>query len=644
MDMQDPSLAPNGGEVKEQTLNEAPASAEAVEPQAAPAETAAESLESIHHEDPEEVAEALMSEAENEADEKNGRRLDSYEAILEEALILFEKDPADIGADELRRLRQHFNILQKNTETAEAEAKAAAESDEEKTIDPKIEADKQKAAELSTVLENLRAKKAAWTAAQEAQRAANLERKNAIIAEILALADDTDNVNRTFPRYRELQDEFNSAGDVEPTEETALWKRYQDAREKYSDNLKINKELRDYDFKKNLAEKEQLLDEARALVNADDVISAYRRLQELHNRWRLIGPVAKELREEIWANFREASAEVNKRYQAFFEERKAREAENEQAKTALCEQIEAIDFTNLKTFAAWDETTKAIMALQEEWRKLGFASKRMNRTLFARFRGVCDAFFAAKAEFFRNTREELAANLAHKQQLVEQAEALKDSTDWREATDRFVAMQKEWKTIGAIPKKYSDALWNRFTTACDYFFDQKKKAGSGTRQTEMANLQAKRQIIGELSALTAEGVEKNDAVAALRELQQRWQQTGHVPFREKDKLYEAYRAAVDAVRKQFAIAESRARRERFEANMNQMEGDSDKLFSERNRLTRALENRRNDLRTYENNLGFLSSKSKSGDSLVRDMERRIERLKADIAEIQEKINLIDGKL
>ncbi|MDE6574114.1 MAG: DUF349 domain-containing protein, partial [Muribaculaceae bacterium] len=447
-----------------------------------------------------------------------------------------------------------------------------------------------------------------------------------------------------FPRYRELQEEFNAIGDVEPTEETSVWKRYQDAREKYSDNLKINKELRDYDFKKNLSEKEQLLAEAVALGTMEDVIAAYRRLQDLHNKWRQIGPVAKELREEIWNKFREASAEVNKRYQAFFEARKARENENEAAKTKLCEQIEALDHSSIKTFAAWEEMTKSIVALQEEWRKLGFASKKMNRLLFARFRRSCDEFFAAKAEFYRSTREELAANLAHKQELVDKAEALKDSTEWQQASDQFIAMQKEWKTIGAVPKKYSDALWNRFTAACDYFFEQKKKANTGTRQIEAANLRIKREIIGMLSALVEEAENKDAAMEQLRALQQRWNETGHVPFREKDKLFEAYRSAVDAVRKHFAIAESRARRARFEANVDKLEGDNDKLFRERERLVRAAESRRNDLRTYENNLGFMSSKSKNGESLLRDLERRIERLKTDIAEIEEKIRIIDGKL
>ncbi len=621
--MQEPTLEPQTP--KAQNLNDASAAAADAGIENVAADSAAPQPEA------EAEAESIMTQGEEDFEAKEVNREITAESLLADALALMEKDAADISNDEIRRLRQHFSMLHKSVDSAAEAAEAPAGPSETET-------------RFEQTIEALRARKAQYIAEQEALRAANLERKNAIIEQINALAEDTDNVNRTFPRYRELQDEFNAVGDVDPTEETAVWKRFQEAREHYSDNLKINKELRDYDFKKNLADKEALLAEARSLAAEEDVISAYRRLQDLHNKWRQIGPVAKELRDEIWNSFRDASAEVNKRYQAFFEARKAREAENETAKTALCEKIEALDLSGLKTFAAWEEATKQIQTMQEEWRKLGFASKKMNRVLFARFRQCCDSFFAAKAEFYRNTREELSSNLAHKQDLVTRAEALQESTDWRKATDEFIAMQKEWKSIGAIPKKYSDDLWKRFTAACDAFFDRKKKEGSGVRNAEVANLRAKREIIGRLSALTDEATDKDTAIAELRKLQDSWKEIGHVPFREKDKLYEAYRSAVDAVRDHFAIAESRARRQRFEASVNDMKGDDNKLFRERERLVRALDARRNDLRTYENNLGFLNSKSKSGNSLMLDLERRIGRLKADIAELEEKIALLDGNI
>ena len=637
MEMQDPGTEARK-ELDAQNLNDAPAAAAGagIDPaavEAAPEAAATDNQPDVPAPDAEAEAESIITEGVEKEEARESAREMTEESLLTDALELLEKDAAEISADDIRRLRQHFSMLHKSELPDGSEPVGSTEPAAD-AVSVRFEA----------AIEALKAKKAEFTAAQEAARAANLEKKNSIIEQIVALAKDTDNVNRTFPRYRELQDEFNAAGDVDPTEETGVWKRFQEAREQYSDNLKINKELRDYDFKKNLAEKEALLEEARQLSAEEDVIGAYRRLQDLHNKWRQIGPVAKELRDEIWNNFRAASAEVNKRYQAYFEARKAQESENEAAKTALCEKIEALDFSQLTTFNSWEEMTRMIQDLQEQWRKLGFASKKMNRTLFARFRQSCDNFFSAKADFYRRTREELAANLAHKQQLVAQAEALKDSTDWRDATEKFVAMQKEWKGIGAIPKKYSDDLWKRFTTARDAFFDAKKKAGAGTRSVETANLRLKREIIGQLSAIIEEIPDKEAAIAELRKLQDRWKEVGHVPFREKDKLYEAYRSAIDAVRNHFAIADRRDRRERFEANVARIEGDDNKLFRERERLVRALDGRRNDLRTYENNLGFLSSKSKSGNSLLQDLQRRIDTLKADIAELEEKIGLLDAKI
>jgi len=623
MDMRDPSMA--GAETsRDQTLEPVSAVADAVNEEIT-VEDAAGNVGTS-----EAVAEEVVTDGEEQVVEQL-----TPEAMIEKAREMLSREAADITAEEIRRLRQQFNTLRRpeaSSDTGSAGTVAV--------VDPEFaRAD----VEFGDLLAAIRDKKSAWTAQQEAERAENLRRKNEIIEQIIALADDTDNVNRTFPRYRELQDEFNAVGPVPPTDDTAVWKRFQDARERYSDNLKINKELRDYDFKKNLAEKEVILAEARGLAGIDDVIAAYHRLQDLHNQWRQIGPVAKELRDEIWNNFRDASAEINKRYQAYFEARKAEEAQNEAAKTVLCERLEALDFSSLRSFADWDAMTKTVIGLQDEWKTVGFAAKKANRQLFTRFRSTCDKFFTAKAEYFRNTREELARNLARKQELADKAEAMKDSTDWNVATDAFVEMQKEWKTIGAVPKKHSDALWKRFTTACDAFFEQKKKAGAGQRSAESANLKAKREIIGKLSALS-ESEDRDAAIEEFRALQAQWQTIGHVPFREKDKIYEAYRSAVDAVRSRFDMMAARQRRRRFEEGVAEIEGDDNKLFRERERLARTADARRAELRTYENNLGFLSSRSKSGDSLVRESMRRIERLKTDIAELEEKIKLLDGKL
>ena len=630
MEMCDPSAACSSAE--EQTLKQTPhegaianAEIETTDP--------ADNLPS----DPESAAESEMTEGIEE--QSSTDNVISKDGLLARVRELAEKDPAEVSGDELRRLRQQYVTLHKN-ETDLARARWEEEGND---ADSFVEEADEIGTEILSLLNTARERKASYAAEQEAVKAENLRRKNEIIESIIALAEDTDNVNRTFSRYRELQDEFNSIGEVAATEETNVWKRFQDARERYSDNLKINKELRDYDFKKNLDSKQLLLNEAEALASEEDVITAYRRLQELHNKWRQIGPVAKEIREEIWDNFKSASGEINKRYQAFFEARKAREAENEAGKVAICERVEALDYSALKSFSAWDAMTKTIIEAQADWKKLGFASRKMNNQLFARFREVCDKFFAAKAEFFANTRDEHAKNFAAKTALAERAEALKDSTDWRKATEEFVAMQKEWKAIGTVGKKNSDAVWQRFLSACDHFFEQKKKATSGVRQTENANLKAKRDVIVRLGEIDLQQP-REEALAALHALQDEWQQIGHVPFREKDKVYEEYREKVNHLRDALNVRESRARMNRFETSVAEIEGDANKLYREREKLLRAADAKRNELRTYENNMGFLSSKSKTGDSMLREFQRKIERIKADLEMIDQKVKLIDGKL
>lgn len=630
MEMRDPSSEQSAQE--EQTLKQTTDNG-AIESETEIINSSDETL----YDDPEAQAEAEMTEAE-ETEVAEESRL-TKESLLAALHDIAEKPIAEISGDLLRRLRQQFNAIHK-TETDNARAAWAEAGNEPDAFEEKNdEADD----EILATLNTLRERKNDYVAEQEAIKANNLKRKNEIIDQINALAEDTDNVNRTFTQYRELQDEFNAIGEVAPTEETSVWKRFSEAREHYSDNLKINKELRDYDFKKNLDSKQLLLTEAEELIVEEDVILAYRRLQELHNKWRQIGPVAKEIREEIWNKFKTASAEVNKRYQAFFEARKAREAENEAGKTAICERVEALDFSALKSFNAWDDMTKIIIEAQNEWKKLGFASRKMNNKLFTRFRDVCDKFFAAKAEYFKNTRDEFARNLAAKTALAERAEALKDSTEWKKATDEFVAMQKEWKTIGTVAKKHSDAVWQRFLAACDHFFEQKKKANSGVRQTEAANLKAKRDVIARLDEITAE-TPREEALEKLRKLQAEWQQIGHVPFREKDKVYDAYREKVNQLRDALNLRETRARMDKFESAVAEIEGDENKLYRERERLLRIAENKRNELRTYENNLGFLSSKSKSGDSMLREFQRKIEHIKSDLEEIAGKVKLIDSKL
>ena len=563
----------------------------------------------------------------------------SKEELLTAITDLSQKDATDIGRDEVSRLKQQFYAIRKN-EIEKEKAEFIENGNEEAAFAAKTDELEEKFKEALNVIKE---KKAALLAAQEAERQNNFEQKTKILEEIKALAADTDNVNRTFNRFKELQQEFKNVGEVPPTVATDQWKQYQDAVEAYYDQLKINKELRDYDFKKNLEIKQLICEEAEKLAEETDIIVAFKRLQDLHEKWREVGPVAKDIREEIWGRFKDASAIINKKYQAYFEERKNREQDNENAKTAICERIEALDFESLKSYSAWDDMTKVILEAQEDWKKLGFASKKMNNVLFARFRETCDKFFEMKANYFKNIKDDLATNLEKKIALCEKAEALKDSTDWKKTTDEFVALQKEWKTIGAVAKKHSEVVWRRFLAACDYFFEEKKKKTSGVRQTEQANLKLKKEVIAKLGAI-AEDTPREEAIKQVKELMAQWQEIGHVPYREKDKVYEAYRAKVDELYKRFDMRGSQARMSNFEDSVNEMSGDENKLYRERERLMRNYEQKRNELNTYENNMGFFNSKSKSGDSMLRELERKIQRIKEEIATLEQKIKVIDSHL
>lgn len=608
--------------------------------QSQPAENAAADL-TLNEEAmmaPETIEENVEVETAGEATPDHCRAMtkDDIIATLE---AISEKDGADISREEVSSLRQHFHAIRKSELAAEKQA-FVDNGNDEAAFTPAPDALEERFHQLT---ETIKEKKALYVAAVEAERKANLDKKLAIIDELGKMAEDTDNVNKLFPRFRELTQEFKTVGEVPPTDTTDLYRNYSAAVERFYDQLKINKDLRDYDFKKNLEQKQLLIAEAEKLAAEEDVITAFRRLQELHDKWREIGPVAKEIREEIWNKFKDASATVNKRYQTFFEERKARERENEEKKTAICERVEALDFNNVKSYAAWDQLTKEILAAQEDWKKLGFASKKVNNSLFARFRETCDTFFAKKAEYFKTMRDTHAANLEKKTSLCERAEELKESTDWKKTADKLVDLQKEWKTIGPVEKKHSDAVWQRFQTACDYFFDRRKKATSGARKAEQSNLRQKQEIINELKAISDE-TSRDEAIKTVKELMAKWQQIGHVPFKDKDKVYDAYRAAVNDLYNRFDMKESKAAMANFADTINEISGDENKLYRERERLVRVFEQKRNELKTYENNLGFFSVKSKSGNSLLKDMERKMQRIKDDIATLEEKIKMIDSKL
>lgn len=592
-----------------------------------------------------EVAAAVTEEVVNQVSETqkvSEESLTNYAAMdkkqLVEVLQNLAQQPVNEVKEDVVRVRVAFAAIRKEELAKEKEAFIAKGNEEAAFAPAADELEEQ----FKSLYAEIKEKRAAYNAAQDALKAENLAKKREIISKINEIAEDADNVNRQYSTVQQLQQDFKAIGEVPSENDTEVWKSYQVAVERFYDLLKMNKELRDYDFKKNLEQKQALCAEAEALDEEADIVDAFKKLQQLHTSWREIGPVSKEIREELWTRFKNASAVINKKYQSFFEERKANEKKNAEGKEALCVKIEAISTDNLKTYAAWDEATKAIIGLQEEWKKLGFASRKVNTELFARFRKSCDEFFAKKAEFFKRMKDELAANLAKKIELCEKAEALKDSTEWKKTTDALIALQKEWKTVGPAVKKHSDAVWKRFIAACDAFFEEKKKQNVNVHSVEHENLKQKKDIIAQINSIL-ENKETEDAPNKVRELMKKWQEVGHVPYKEKDKVYAEYKAAIDKAFEQLDMKAKKARMANFANSINQM-SDTGKVYHERERLVRAYEMKSQELKTYENNLGFFNAQSKSGNSLVKEMERKIANIKEEIAMLEQKIKLIDEKI
>ena len=557
----------------------------------------------------------------------------SKEELVDALAGLLEK-PLDDIKDEVAAIKHAFYSIRK-TELEAEKAAFVERGNEESAFAPMYDESENRLKELLAKYKELRA---AQLEAQEAAMQENLNKKRAIIEELGKIVDDPDNINKQYQRFQQLQQDFKTIGAVPPADDKALWKEFQAATEKFYDLWKINKELRDYDFKKNLEIKQGLCEDAEALAEEKDVIAAFKKLQLLHDKWRETGPVVKELREDIWKRFKEASTVVNKKHQAYFEERKGKEKENEVAKTAICEEAEAIDINSLATYASWDEATKKIIDLQARWKTLGFASKKVNNELFARFRKTCDLFFAEKAAFFKRMKEESAANLAKKHELCEKAEALKDSTDWKKTAAALTALQKEWKTIGPVSKKSGDAVWKRFIAACDYFFENKNKNISDARQAEHENLKAKKEIIEKLKNID-DSLSKEEIKNQLKELSATYQQIGHVPYKEKDKVYEAYKTALNAAYDRFDLNESKMRIADFASDINEISSDKNKLYREREKLVRMYEQKKNEIKTYENNLGFFNVTSKSGGNVLKEMEKRIEKGKEELLALEKKIEM-----
>ena len=477
---------------------------------------------------------------------------------------------------------------------------------------------------------------------QEKEKQENLKKKLDIIEKIKAMVTSPEEANKSYQDFKKLQQEWKEIKLVPAEKANELWRNYQLYVEQYYDLLKLNSEAREYDFKKNLEIKTKICEAAEKLGTEEDVISAFHQLQKLHQEFRETGPVAKELREEVWARFKAASTIINKRHQQHFESLRAKEEDNLTKKTALCEKIEEIAKEEIKTAGEWEKKTKDIIAIQAEWKTIGFAPQKMNVKIFERFRAACDDFFSKKAEFFKNMKQQFAENADKKRALIEQAKALQDSTEWKSTSDKQIALQKEWKTIGMVPKKLGDKLWNEFLTACNHFFEARNSANAGTRNEERTNLEKKRGIIEQLKAL-AENAGDN-IQDKVRELIDEYNAVGHVPFKEKDKLYKEYHDILDKLYKELNISTARRRLDKFKNNLkNVAEKGADALDNERARLMRRYKAIKQEVQTYENNLGFLNASSKKGNSLIDEMNRKVQKLKDDMNLVREKIKAIDAE-
>ena len=486
----------------------------------------------------------------------------------------------------------------------------------------------------------IREKRAQIMQQQEAEKQANLEKKLEIIEKIKAMATSPDEAGKSYNEFKELQQQWKDIKNVPADKANELWRNYQLYVEQFYDLLKLNSEAREYDFKKNLEMKTKLCEAAEKLADEEDVISAFHQLQELHQQYREIGPVAKELREEVWARFKAASTVINKRHQQHFEDLRAKEEENLARKTALCEKVEELGKTENKGAADWEKRSKEIIDIQNEWKTIGFAPQKMNVKIFERFRAACDDFFGRKAEYFKVLKVTFSENIEKKKALVEKAQTLADSTDWKATSDKLIALQKEWKTVGMVPKKLGDQLWQEFLGACNKFFEARNAAGAGQRNEEHANLEKKKGIIEQLKALAENAAEATkEKVQALTE---EYNKVGHVPYKEKDKLYEAYHEVLDRIYKELNISTKRRRLNDFKANIkNVAKRGEEALDNERGRLARRFEQLKQEIQTYENNLGFLNASSKKGNSLIDEMNRKVQHLRDDLELVRQKIKAID---
>ena len=486
----------------------------------------------------------------------------------------------------------------------------------------------------------IKAKRNEWLAAQEKEMQENYKTKVSLLEQLQALVEKAAQGNPEVAEFRALQQRWKEVKNVPQDKVADLWKQYQLLVEQFYDVLKLNNEFREYDFKKNLEIKTKLCEAAEALENEEDVVAAFRQLQQLHNEFREAGPVAPELREEVWARFKSASTNVNRRHQEFFEAKRDKEKENLDKKSAICEEIESIDFKALANYQAWNDATQRVLDLQAQWKEIGYAPQKLNMKVFERFRAACDEFFKQKSDFFKEAKNALANNLERKKALCEQAEQLKDSEDWKATADKLTKLQKGWKEIGPVAQKYSEALWKRFVTACDAFFEKRNAATSSQRSIEQENLKKKREVIERIKAIdsTLPGEEQTKQLAVLT---QEWNSIGFVPFKEKDNIYKEYKQATNALYEALHVHANERKLANFR---NSIAKGGNSLQREREHLIRQYEAMKNEIATYENNIGFLSVSNKKGASLVDVMKQKVDKLKKDAQVVLEKIHLVEDEI
>lgn len=572
---------------------------------------------------------------ENAADDTSKKTYKSKEEILRRATeIVAENETPD--KEEIDNLKTTFYKLHIAERDAEQKAYLENGGDPEAyqvSPDPIEEAFK---AQMGVIKE----RRAKLFLEQEKEKQENLQKKTEIIEKIKAMATSPDEANKSYQAFKDLQQQWKEIKAVPADKANELWRNYQLYVEQFYDLLKLNNEAREYDFKKNLELKEKLCENAERLADEKDIISAFHQLQELHQEYREIGPVSKELREQIWARFKAASTVINKRHQQHFEEMRANEEENLAKKTALCEKVETIVAAENKGAADWEKRTKEIIDIQAEWKTIGFAPQKMNVKIFERFRTACDVFFSRKADFFKAMKEKYAQNAEKKKELVEKARQLSESTDWKSTADKLIALQKEWKTIGMVPRKLGDKLWNDFITACNHFFEARNAAHAGTRGEERENLSKKKAVIAKLKEMM--GTTPDNAAETIKQLIEEYNAIGHVPFNEKDKVYAHFHDTVDKLYKELNISVASQKLDDFKSNLkNLAKKGADVVDNERGKLMRRYEALKSEIQTYENNLGFLTAKSKKGNSLVDEMNRKVTRLKDDLELVRQKIKAID---